>query len=197
MIDTHYYPGRRGPDSVEASPGALSLPRRPLAALLVSIFLVASAGVVGTLPALRAQELPAIDAGGGNPAVDPTLKVAYALSRAEGKPGEVVVLLVSVRSVLAVEAASVAINFDESLLRVEEVRPGDGVQIGLPATDAAVSFNNLDRVAGDQTEEGWIFLEFKSPAANTAMPWPQDSAFALAKIAFRIRRGAPEGFTPV
>ncbi len=135
-----------------------------------------------------------------NPATPP---VVIAVSKAEAKPDSEVTLDVSLQASAPMAALSVALDFDESRLRVLDIRFGlnnlsDGEPI--PGNSATFSFNNADETDGGQTSEGWVHLEVVAGAKEAAIGLPAASlggSVLLAAVRFYVLPTAPPGFTPV
>jgi len=145
---------------------------------------------------------PCSEAGGGGglepaPEPVPAAKVRYSLSTAEGKPGEIVTLKLSIETNTLLKAIEVAINFDESLLRVVDTTRGDALP-AVPFEDVAkADFDNTNDVPGDQSDEGWIYLQLVAAETIGELKWPVGVEIPLYDIQFKILADAKAGLTRV
>jgi len=192
----------RGPKSFEA--------KRLFPAVLC--VLVGSGPLVGSR-SLAAGERNPDDPGGANgladlePAPDPAKPdpgpdVRFYLSDARGKPGDVVTLELSVFTDTPIKAIGVALNFDESRLRSLEVRTsrqqGDDANVPVAEADLrSTDQDNRDEEKGNQTREGWIYIELERTAADAFLVVDENSRVPLMEIDFLILGDALYGVTEI
>jgi hypothetical protein len=149
---------------------------------------------IGSIALWIAAALPAAD--------DP--QASFSLSEAKARPGETAVLILSVNTSVALEAISIALDFDESKVRVLEVMRVELTNDGTvePSNSfgdlATTTVNNADVLAGDQSSEGWIHIGLKVPTGTAAgLPVKTGSDIPIVAIKFLVLPAAPAGFTPV
>lgn len=142
------------------------------------------------------------DAGGAGDldAVDPaTARIELSISRARAAPGALVALDLRLLSEVPLRSLVVAVNFAESSLEFAGVR---GVAVVAPAEpllalEPRTRDDNTDAQPGDQSNEGWIQIEF-DPRDDGA---PALASFAdpttILRLWFRVRIDARRGFAPV
>jgi len=135
---------------------------------------------------------------GGDPASAPD--VALILSRSRARPGETVSLVLSVKTSVPIKSLSIALDFDESKVRVVEARrPAlvDQAPVLAPEELSSTSVNNSDEVAGNQLREGWIHFEVDAIADKGTLGLAPDVATPILEIKFQVLGRAALGFTPV
>ncbi len=127
--------------------------------------------------------------------------VTFSLSRTAARPGEKATLVFSLKTEVALRSISVAMDFEESRVRVLEFRRAQSPFLGsdvLPPGDvASTSVNNADQVAGDQTREGWIHFEIDIQGESAELPLEKGLEVAVLEIEFLVLPDALAGFSPV
>ncbi|HVR73519.1 MAG TPA: cohesin domain-containing protein [Planctomycetota bacterium] len=143
---------------------------------------------------------PSLPAGEGEPdgGENPLPTVRFILGEARGKPGEVVTVTLQMETSSPLKAVSVALNFDESVLRVEEVAREASPEAP-PLVDGLIDtkLDNRNDVPGDQTTEGWIHIRLDASSRAGDLLWPEGMPFPLYRIRFRILEDAAPGFSGV
>jgi len=145
---------------------------------------------------------PILTAAGLDPVSDP--EVSFFLDRSSARPGETAELVLSVQTNVPLKGLAFAVDFDESKVRVLEVRrlppPTDGVPtdpVQVPADLALTTVSNLDQEKGNQLNEGWLYAELNAIDAGAKLPVAQNTAIPILKILFLVLPKAAPGFTPV
>jgi len=124
--------------------------------------------------------------------------VRFVLDTAEGKPCDLVVLHLEVSTSVPLSAVSFALDFDETTLEIESVGPPQEAGAAFPLADtSAMNLDNRDEVAGNQVEEGWLYLELDASNSQEVLDMPLDRLVPVFDLCFRIREAAPAGFTAV
>lgn len=127
----------------------------------------------------------------GDP-VEPSVR--FILNDAAGRPGDQVKLQLSVLTNVALRTVSIAINFDETLVRLLEV---SRLREGPAAGDVTLTrIDNRDEAFGDQTREGFVHIEIAGLSAEDA-PSVGPGETALIELDFVILPDAPFGSTEV
>lgn len=143
---------------------------------------------------------PALPAGEEGPegGAQPLPTVRFILGEARGKPGEFVTVTLEMETNSPLKAVSVALNFDESVLRAEEVAREVSPEAP-PLVDGLsdTKFDNRDDEPGDQTTEGWIHIRLDASSRAGDLHWPEGMPFPLYKLRFRILEDAAPGFSGV
>ncbi len=127
--------------------------------------------------------------------------ITFSLTSEKARPGETATLLLTANTDVELTSLSVAVNFDESRLRLLNVRrifsttgspePYD------PADIAGATFTNLDEKSGNQSDEGWLAVELSSMAEDMALDVGRGDEIPLLALEFLVLPGAPPGFSPV
>ncbi len=165
-------------------------------------------GGAGKLQATRAATLAvwacletAAQGGGGIEPAGPVAaapQVQFLLDEAAGKPGELVTLVLSVITSAPLQSVKVAIDFDETKLRLEDASRALDPVNPVPVDDVSkTEVDNRDESPGNQAREGWIFLELIASESTGELKWPVGQPVPVYKFLFRILDGAPEGRSPV
>ena len=143
--------------------------------------------------------LPAEDgAVGGNVVPVEKAPAEFRLERKDAERGGQVAVRVSVAAKVALEAISVAINFDEEDLRVEKIEPLLDFLVDAPPDIRSVSdLDNENRRPGNQASEGWIHAEIESERALHAINARLGSPVPLYVVWFRVRADAKAGLSRV
>ncbi len=131
-------------------------------------------------------------------AVEPEkAQIRLFLSEAEGKPGDLVPLKLTLLTNVLLRTIKIAINFDESFLRLERLERALDSPI-TPVDDVAkTQTDNTDPTPGDQLKEGWITLEVSAAETVGTLKWPIGQEIPLYVLQFRILEKARAGRTPV
>jgi hypothetical protein len=133
-------------------------------------------------------------------AAEPAPAVSFSLSRAEAAAGAKATLVLSIRTEVDLRAVSIALDFDETMMRALELRRLPGPLAGndpaaVPPQDvASTSINNLDLKPGNQVEEGWIHIDLD---AGTTLALTLGEETPILEIDFLVLPGAASGFAPV
>ena len=118
----------------------------------------------------------------------PLPEVRFFLGGATGRPGETVTLEMGVLTNSRIRALSMAVDFDETRLRVLAVRKAER------PTDAEVSsinFDNRDEEVGDQSVEGWLYVRLGR--SEGSLDIPLDERTTLFELDIAILRDARLG----
>jgi hypothetical protein len=140
---------------------------------------------------------------GQDPADDPVEpKVSFYLDQADARPGETALLTFSVETTEPLMEISIAIDFDESKVRVLEVAPlqnfVDGApDLEAPAGIASTTVSNVDTDAGNQSTEGWLSVMARVAPEDPGFPLNVDGRLPLLAIKFLVLPDAHEGFSAV
>ena len=130
--------------------------------------------------------------------VEPVPRVQYFLDRARAKPGDLAVLTLSILTDTPLTSVSVAINFDETRLRIEDADRVLEAAPQVPFDDVAkTDVDNRNDAPGDQAAEGWLYLELTASGLTDELKWPTGEVVPLYRFRFRVLADAPEGFTAV
>jgi hypothetical protein len=127
--------------------------------------------------------------------------VTFSLTQGSAHPGEKVTLTCSLTTTVSLRSISVAMDFDESLVRVLEARRSQ-LAFGnepVPGDVASISVNNsnADPAEGNQSREGWIHLELDIEGKDAELPLAKGVAVPILEIDFLVLPDAGPGFTPV
>lgn len=123
--------------------------------------------------------------------------VRYFLDTVQGKSGEKVTLTLSLVTKTQLKAIHVAINFDETNLRLETATRA-GILPGLPLEDVArTEIDNRNIEIGDQDEEGWIILELVASETIGELKWPLGEVIKVYEFHFQVLPTARPGLKPV
>lgn len=124
--------------------------------------------------------------------------VHLAIDSAAGRPGETVRLTLSAHASTELQAISIAIDFDESRLRIVSVE-----RLAAPAVDggepwpasplAEAAYNNTDETAGNQSGEGWLYLELRADGTATGLGLRPGEETPLVALDFRVADDALPG----
>ncbi len=124
-------------------------------------------------------------------------KIRLFLTEAQGKPGEVVPVKLTLVTNVLLRSIRVAINFDESLLRLDGFERAFVPPIS-PLDDVAkTQTDNTDEIPGDQILEGWIMLEVTAAESVGTLKWPTGTEIPLYVLNFRILEKSKAGRTPI
>lgn len=164
---------------------------------LVAVTLAAGTAGLGPTAGRAGGQVPAPLPQAPEPVgVEP--KIVFKLDRAEGRPGDLVTLHITIETNTPLKAVSIAVNFDETRLRVENTeRVLEPVNPAPNGDLAKVEEDSKNDTPGDQTDEGWIYIELVAPESKGDLGLELSKEALLYKLNFRIRRDAAEGFTPV
>lgn len=134
-------------------------------------------------------------AGEGQGEEDPIPTVRFLLDDASGLPGDVVTLHFSVFTEVPLASLSVAINFDESRVRLLDVRYLENEA----AADvlSVTRIDNRDEVEGDQTREGYVHVEVSSAQDDRSVALGANKATPLLEFDFKILEDARPGLSEV
>jgi hypothetical protein len=125
-------------------------------------------------------------------------KIRFSLDEAEGKPGDVVTLVLSITTNVPLRGVKVAINFDETTLRLEEASRAVDPISPSPLDDVSKQdVDNRDEEPGNQALEGWIYLELTASNTTGELKWPVGESIPVYKLDFRILEKATRGRSPV
>ena len=126
----------------------------------------------------------------------PEPKVKLLLDTVRIAPGDVAELTLSVSSNISLKMISVAINFDETKLRIESIERILEMD-ELPEGFSTTNMDNRDDSPGEQATEGWVHLELTASTVAGALDWPLGDAVPLYRLRFRALDDATDGFSPV
>ena len=158
--------------------------------------MVAVVALVGAVHGVRAQD----------EALPESVEVRLELDSVEARPGDVARLTLSITTTEPVDSVGIALNFDETnlkLLGVERLGiagddPGGGGLVGVgPNPLEGAAFNNFDDNAGNQADEGWVYLEIGSVQDFAGIDIPLGEMTTLLGIDFLVLDNAIPGFSPV
>ncbi|MEM7263159.1 MAG: hypothetical protein AAF488_14305 [Planctomycetota bacterium] len=144
----------------------------------------------GVLP----SALPQNAVGGG---VGDDTRVLVGLSQGVGRPGQVVTLDLNLLTDQPLKKLTLALDFDETLLQIERVRPPRDGNINPNAFDIQERRNNDDAERGAQASEGWIYVELTRTQADEVLDVPNGRQVTILHFDFRILDGAEAGFTNI
>jgi hypothetical protein len=162
-----------------------------------------------TIPALTGLAAVALGcilttSGSALRAAEEGAKVNFVLDRAAAKPGDIVKLVLKVQSNVAVLSMSIALDFDESKVRVwqawrlPDFSPStDPSNLDPPGGLDSVTVSNVDNQTGNQMSEGWLHLELKSAAADAPVLGNDAASVDVLAIQFLVLPSAAPGFTPI
>jgi hypothetical protein len=144
-------------------------------------------------PPARAQ-VAADDAQAADAAID----VQYHLSRARARRGAIARIVFSVKTPVPLRRVAVAIDFDESRLRVVAVNRLTFIEGSPLALDALASIihNNRDEEFGNQSDEGFVFAVVDSGEALKELGVSSGEFIPVLSLDFVVLNDAPFGFSP-
>lgn len=127
------------------------------------------------------------------------VKVEYRLDRIEARRNEAVVLRLSILTRVRLRALAFALDFDESRITVDEVRPSRPEFDAILVADlrSRIEWDSADREPGNQLREGWVFAKVESAGPNMDIGIPIGSVVPILDIYCRVRGRAARGFSPI
>jgi hypothetical protein len=129
--------------------------------------------------------------------VEPQERVVFHLDQAEGRPGDIVTLVLSIETSTPLKAISVAIDFDEGRLAFEDTTRVLDQLPAAPLEEVKTEGNNTDDTPGDQPQEGYVVIELVARTDTNDFGWPVGEIVPVYKLRFRILDEAGPGFAPV
>ena len=127
--------------------------------------------------------------------------VIFSLTQGAARPGEKVTLTCSIQTTVSLRSISMAMDFDESLVRVFDARRAQNAfgNVPVPGDFASISINNsnTDPAVGSQSREGWIHVELDIEGKDAELPLAKGQAVPILEIEFLVLPDAGPGFTPV
>lgn len=137
-----------------------------------------------------------LDAGGVTPG-DTTANIEYFLTTARAERGDTVRIVFGVRTDAPLKSLAVAIDFDETDVRVADTKIVLFQDSNAAILDRRIVTNNLDEIEGSQPDEGWVVMKLDTEDNTRDLQIPLNTEVRLLNIDFKVLQDSKLGFSSI